>query len=65
MTMLAFAFLQHSRLKKARWGKRIIGPPPQPSLPAVRHAIVALIARMPPKRCPHCHKWICVNMQLE
>jgi hypothetical protein len=22
MTMLAFAFLQHSRLKKARWGKK-------------------------------------------
>ena len=65
MTMLAFAFLQHRRLKKARWGKRINGPPPQPSLPAVRHAIVALIARPPPKRCPHCRKWIGTNTQLE
>ena len=65
MTMLAFAFLQYRRLKKARWGKKINGPPPQPSLPAVRHAIVALIARLPPKRCPHCRKWICINTQLE
>jgi hypothetical protein len=34
-------------------------------LPAVRHAIVTLIARLPPQRCPHCRKWICANMQLE
>jgi SRSO17 transposase len=61
MTMLAFAFLQFRRLKE----KRIDGPPPRPSLPAVRHAIVALIARPPPQRCPHCHKWICANRQLE
>jgi hypothetical protein len=27
-------------------------------LPSVRHAIVALIAQLPPKRCPHCRKWI-------
>ena len=35
--------------------KRINGPPPQPSLPAVRHAIVNLITR-PLQRCPHCRK---------
>jgi hypothetical protein len=34
-------------------------------LPAVRHAIVVLIARPPPKRCPHCRKWIRTNTQLE
>src|SRR6476659_8754322 len=34
--------------------KRINGPPPQPTLPAVRHAILELIARPPPQRCPHC-----------
>src|SRR5215813_11223199 len=34
------------------WG--LIGPPPQPTLPAVRHAILELIARLPPRRCPHC-----------
>jgi SRSO17 transposase len=44
MTMIAYAFLQHRHLHK--WGeKRINGPPPQPSLPAVRHAIVDLILR--------------------
>jgi len=34
------------------------GPPPQPTLPAVRQAIVELLARPPPRRCPHCRKWI-------
>jgi hypothetical protein len=28
-------------------------------LPAVRHAILELFARLPPQRCPHCRKWIC------
>ena len=58
MTMIAYAFLQHRRLTKVRRGKKIHGPPPQPSLPAVRHAIIALIARCQPRRCPHCRKWI-------
>src|SRR5262249_47553055 len=39
--------------------KTINGPPPQPTLPAVRHAILELFARLPPQRCPHCRKWIC------
>ena len=65
MTMLALAFLQYRRLKKARWGKKNQRTAPQPSLPAVRHAIVALIARLPPKRCPHCQKRIRENMQLK
>jgi hypothetical protein len=38
MTMIAYAFLQHPRLATARREKRINGPPPQPTLPAVRHA---------------------------
>jgi hypothetical protein len=37
--------------------KRINGPPPQPSLPAVRHAIVDLIMR-PLQRCPNCRRWV-------
>jgi hypothetical protein len=60
--MLAFAFLQYRHPKKRDGEKRINGPPPQPSLPAVRHATVALIARLPPKRCPHCPQ---TNRQLE
>ena len=65
MTMLALAFLQYRRLKKGEMGKKRINGPPQPSLPAGRHAIVALIARLPPKRCPHCQKRIRANMQLK
>jgi len=39
-----------------RDGKRIHGPPPQPSLPAVRRAVAALIALPMLRRCPHCRK---------
>ena len=46
--------------RRSKAGKKEInGPPPQPTLPAVRHAILELIARPPPQRCPHCRKWIC------
>ena len=45
MTMIAYAFLQYRRLKTARREKKIDGPPPQPTLPAVRQAILELIAR--------------------
>jgi SRSO17 transposase len=59
MTMIASAFLQYRRLKTANRKKRINGPPPQPTLPAARQAIVELVARPPPQRCPYCRKWIC------
>ena len=65
MTMIAYAFLQYRRLATARRKKRINGPPPQPTLPAVRHAILALLARPPPQRCPHCRKWICSEQRHE
>jgi len=58
MTMIAYAFLQHRRLAQAGGKKRIHGPPPQPSLPAVRHAIVNLILRPPNQRCPYCKRRI-------
>ena len=44
--------------QRAGGKKRINGPPPQPSLPAVRHAIISLFIRSPPRRCPHCRTWI-------
>jgi hypothetical protein len=47
------------RLATARREKRIDGPPPQPTLPAVRHAILELIARLPPQRCHR--KWIATS----
>jgi hypothetical protein len=57
-TMIAYAFLQHRRFTKVSRKKRINGPPPQPTLPAVRHAIVDLIMRSIPRRCPYCRSWI-------
>src|SRR5262249_47460069 len=47
-------------------GKKTINrPPPQPTLPAVRHGILELFARLPPQRCPHCRKWICNEPRAE
>ena len=54
MTMIAYAFLQSRRLKAAGQKRKIAGPPPQPSMPAIRQAILDLFARPPPLRCPHC-----------
>ena len=56
LCLLAFAFLQHLRLG----GKRAAaapepGPPPRPSLPAVRRRIVAALTRVL-LRCPHCRQ---------
>jgi SRSO17 transposase len=58
MTMIAYAFLQHRLLKKVGREKRINGPPPQPTLPAIRRAILDRVVRSGPRRCPHCHIWI-------
>ena len=58
MTMIVYAFLQHRRLAQAGRKKRINGPPPQPSLPAVRQAIVDLIVQPRPQRCPYCRRQI-------
>ena len=65
MTMIAYAFLQHRRLAQTGRKKRINGPPPQPSLPAVRHAIVELIVQPRPQRCPYCRKQIGEKQQRE
>lgn len=58
MTMIAYAFLQSRRLKAAGRKKRVSGPPPQPSMPAIRQAILDLFARPPPLRCPHCDRFL-------
>ena len=63
MTMIAYAFLQHRCLAQAGRKKRINGPSPQPSLPAVCHAIVDLILRPPPQACPFCRRRICETPQ--
>jgi SRSO17 transposase len=56
MTMIACAFLQSRRLTAAGRKKRVGGPPPQPTMPAIRQAILNLFARPPPTRSPHCHE---------
>jgi SRSO17 transposase len=56
MTMIAYAFLQSRRLRQARGGKRITGPPPQPTLPAVRQAIIGYLIAPSTTRCPHCFR---------
>jgi hypothetical protein len=38
--------------------KRVTGPPPQPSLSAVRHTIIAHMVFAWRRRCPHCRKWL-------
>jgi hypothetical protein len=54
MTMIAYAFLQSRRLRAAGREKSIAGPPPQPSLPAIRQAILDHLSRPQLGRCPHC-----------
>jgi len=56
MTMIAYAFLQSRRLQGSGTEKRVGEPPPQPSMPAIRQAILDLLARPPLRRCPHCEK---------
>ena len=65
MTMIAYAFLQYRRLKTARREKKNQRLPPRPTLPAVREAILELVARPSLQRCPHCRKWICSEKQRE
>jgi len=58
MSMIAFAFLQTRRLKAAGRKKRSPSPPPQPTLPAIRQAILTQLSQPPPPTCPHCRrKW--------
>ena len=54
MSMMAYTFLQSRRLAQAGRKKRSLGSPPQPTLPAVRQAILDRLARSPPDHCPHC-----------
>ena len=44
--------------------KRVSGPPPQPSMPAIRQAILDLFVRPPPLRCTHCEMLLARLLQL-
>lgn len=56
MTMIAFAYLQARRLKAAGRKKKTPAPPPQPSLPAIRQAILIQLSQPPPSVCSHCRR---------
>jgi hypothetical protein len=60
MTCIAFAYLQHLRLKAAGRGKNLPlnAPPARPTLPELRRAISGRLFAppTPPSRCPHCYK---------
>jgi SRSO17 transposase len=56
MTMIAYAFLQQRRLAQAGRKKKNQRTSASASLPAVRHAIVDLILRLPSQRCPYCRR---------
>jgi SRSO17 transposase len=53
LTLIAYLFLQHLRLRAAKGEKRV-GPPPQPTLPAVRRRLFDQLAHALRLRCPIC-----------
>ncbi|MDQ0137668.1 SRSO17 transposase [Neorhizobium galegae] len=58
MAMIAYAFLQHRRLQnvaREKKKRRIRRGPPEPTLPAVRRAVINALALPTANiRCPHC-----------
>jgi hypothetical protein len=64
MTCIACASLQHLRLAEHRRASReemptlMPGPPPSPSLPTMRRAILDRLSNhlLAPVRCPHCRR---------
>ena len=55
MTMIAYAYLQYQRLKQTKREKEIDQGPPQPTLPAVRRAIIKMLSQKQIyRRCPSC-----------
>jgi SRSO17 transposase len=57
MTMIAYAFLQHPEIADCKAGKKkrqVRKGPPEPTLPAIRRAVISALARpMTTIRCPH------------
>lgn len=53
LTMIALAFLQHLRLQAVRRAGLpcTLGPPPQPTVPAIRRALLLVLA-LPQRLCP-------------
>jgi hypothetical protein len=55
LTLIAYLFLQHLRLHAATGEKRKAkGPPPHPSLPAIRRRLLDHLTHAMRLRCPIC-----------
>jgi SRSO17 transposase len=52
LAMIAFAFLQHLRLRQAPSRSQPDGPPPHPTLPAIRRHLARTLPLL--HRCPRC-----------
>jgi SRSO17 transposase len=68
LTMMAFTYLQHRRLaSQLQAGKKTKanapGPPPQPTLPAVRRAILAVLRPVIRLWCPNCGALINIHQR--
>jgi hypothetical protein len=63
MVIIAFAFLQHLRLQQSGQRGKIgtTGPPPQPTLPAIRRALLFHLAALIRLRCPNCREIIALH----
>jgi SRSO17 transposase len=62
MTMIAYAFLQSSRLAQADGGKKNPRPAAAAKPPAIRQAIPDQFFPSHPRRCPHCKALLMGNL---
>ena len=59
LTLIAYLFLQHLRLRIAKVGKtKTGGPPPRPALPAIRRVLLDHVAHAMHVRCPACRAYL-------
>jgi SRSO17 transposase len=66
LTLIAYLFLQHLRLREAAGEKRkASGPPPQPSLPAIRRRLLDHLAHAMRLRCPMCRARFTLGSMME
>jgi SRSO17 transposase len=66
LTLIAYLFLQHLRLREAAGEKRkASGPPPQPSLPAIRRRLLDHLAHAMRLRCPMCRACFTLGSMME
>jgi SRSO17 transposase len=66
MTLIAYLFLPHLRLQAATGEKRTPGgPPPQPTLPAIRRRLLDHLTHAMRLRCPFCRDHFTFDSMME